>query len=125
MNIDGLLQSGIDTAWRIFEQRMKACQYHAITPLPYDVETGTAGEVVTTTPIKAFIFDHDLSLAASGADIQAGDRRALLRANNLPELEGRDKSQPGDRLTDHKGVVWNVVLTRGDPDFYFDLTLRR
>lgn len=125
MNIDALLRNGIDTAWRIFEQRMKSCQYHAITPLPYDVETGTAGEVVTTTPVKAFIFDHDLSLAGGGSDIQAGDRRALLRASNLPEITDREKSQPGDRLTDHKGQVYNVVLTRGDPDFYFDLTLRR
>jgi hypothetical protein len=126
MNIDGILKGNLAKLWVILAPRMKTCQYHAVQSQPYDVQTGTAGTVVTTTSVKAFIFDHDLSLIGDGADIQVSDKRAILLADHLPEMPGiREKCEPGDRLTDHKGQQWQVLLARGDPDFYFDLTLRR
>jgi hypothetical protein len=125
MNIDAVIKSGTERIWTLFASRMKACTYHAVTNLPYDVATGTAASTVTDTPVKAFIFDHDLSLIGDGADIQVSDKRAIILAQHLPEISDREKCEPGDRLTDHKGQVWNVLLARGDPDFYFDLTLRR
>ena len=125
MNIDQALTSGLARTWSILESRMKPCQYHAVETHAYNVVTGTAPSTITTTQVKAFIFDHDLSLIGDGADIQVSDKRAILLAQHLPEVAGREKCEPGDRLTDHKGNQWNVLLARGDPDFYFDLTLRR
>lgn len=125
MNIDLALTSNLERTWTLLDSRMKACQYHAVTALPYDVAQGTAGTVVTTTTVKAFIFDHDLSLVGDGADIRVSDKRAIVLAAHLPDVDGREKVEPGDRLTDHQGREWNVLLSRGDPDFYFDLTLRR
>lgn len=125
MNIDLALTANLEKTWALLASRMKACQYHAVTALPYDVTLGTAGTVVTVTPVKAFIFDHDLSLIGDGADIRVSDKRAIILAAHLPDIDGREKSEPGDRLTDHQGREWNVLLSRGDPDFYFDLTLRR
>lgn len=125
MNIDDLLTRNLANAWVLMASRMKPCQYHAVVALPYDVVTGTSGTSVTTTEVSAYIFDHDLSLVGDGADIQVSDKRALILAQHLPEIAGREKCEPGDRITDHKGKQWNVLLSRGDPDFYFDLTLRR
>jgi hypothetical protein len=125
MNIDQALASSLARTWTVLESRMKPCQYHAVETQAYNVVTGTTPSTITTTPVKAFIFDHDLSLIGDGADIQVSDKRAILLAQHLPEITGREKCEPGDRLTDHKGHQWNVLLARGDPDFYFDLTLRR
>lgn len=125
MNIDLILKTNLAKAWTMLSNRMKTCQYHAVVTLPYDTTTGTSGSTVTTTTLQAYIFDHDLSLVGDGSDIQVSDKRALVLAAHLPEIAGREKAEPGDRLTDHKGKVWNVLLARGDPDFYFDLTLRR
>ena len=124
MNIDLAIKTSLERTWTLLASRMKACEYHAVEAQPYDVNLGTAASIVTTTPVKAFIFDHDLSLIGDGADIQVSDKRALIPAAHLPEIAGREKCEPGDRLVDHKGKSWNVLLVRGDPDFYFDLTLR-
>lgn len=125
MNIDQALTSNLARTWKTLASRMKACQYHAVQAQAYDVVSGTTPSNITTTQVQAFIFDHDLSLVGDGADIQVSDKRAIILAQHLPEITGRDKCEPGDRLTDHKGQQWNVLLARGDPDFYFDLTLRR
>jgi hypothetical protein len=125
MNIDQALGRGIERVWTIAASRMKTCVYHAMTTTPYDVATSTSNTTPTDTTVKVFIFDHDLGLLRDGSDIDLTDKRALIPAAHLPEIEGREKCEPGDRITDHKGTNWNVVIVRGDPDFYFDLTIRR
>jgi len=125
VNIHQILNANLPKAWAMIDSVLKTCQYHAVTTLPYDVATGTTPSVITTTTVKAYIYDHDLSLVGDGADIQVSDKLAIVLAKDLPEINGREKAEPGDRFTDHKGKQWNVLLARGAPDYYFELTLRR
>lgn len=125
VNIHTILNANLPKAWLMLDSVLKPCQYHAVVTQPYNTETGTTPSTVTTTSLKAFMYDHDLSLVGDGADIQASDKLAIVLANDLPEIAGREKAEPGDRFTDHKGKVWNVLLARGAPDYYFELTLRR
>ena len=125
VNIHTILNANLPKAWMMLDSVLKRCQYHAVTTQSYNPETGTTPSSVATTAIKAFLYDHDLSLVGDGADIQASDKLAIVLAKDLPEISGREKAEPGDRFTDHKGVQWNVLLARGAPDYYFELTLRR
>lgn len=129
MNIDLLLTTNLAKAWRLFKDRLKRCQLRAIQAQPYDVATGTAGSTVTATAIDALMFDPDLSLMGEGTDIQVTDKRAILLTQHLPDVTGRKpvegRVQVGDRLIDHNGQDWAVILVRGETDFFFDLTIRR
>ena len=92
VNIHTILNANLPKAWMMLDSVLKPCQYHAVTTLPYDPATGTTPSTASTIPLKAFLYDHDLSLVGDGADIQAPDKLAIVLAKDLPEIAGREKA---------------------------------
>src|SRR5690349_4040819 len=117
-DIDAAIRNGLDQAWTQLAPRLKTVTYQHITQGAYDPATGTVARTVAVTVLKCFLLGFELTEIA-GTDVLSSDLRALIRSRDLAAAD------EGDRLTDHRGTVWNVAAVRGDPDFYFDLVLRR
>lgn len=118
VNIDGAIRNGLNQAWTILASRLKQVTFQHITQGTYQPSTGTVSQSVTTTTLKCFLLDFELE-QIGGTDILSSDLRAIIRVTDL------SAAGEGDKLTDHRGIVWNVMSVRGDPDFYYDLVLRR
>lgn len=118
VNIDAAIRSGLAQAWTLLASRLKQVQFQHITQGVYVPATGTVSQSVTTTTLKCFLLDFELE-QIGGTDILSSDLRAIIRVTDLAAAD------EGDKLTDHRGIVWNVMAVRGDPDFYYDLVLRR
>lgn len=118
MSLLDQLNTGIDTAWNAMADLLVPVAYTAIKRGSYSPSTGVVSQTSTITQLKAALVDYS-DTTRSGSDIEAGDRRALIRASDLP-----GQPQPGDTLA-VAGVVWSVVSVNGDPRVFHDLQVRR
>ena len=117
-DIDAAIRSGLDRAWVVLAPRLKTVTYRHVTTGTYQAATGTVPRTVATTTLRCFLLAFEMQQVA-GTDVLASDLRAIIRASDLPAAD------EGDGLTDHRGIDWTVAAVRGDPDFYYDLVLRR
>jgi hypothetical protein len=109
-NILAKLRAGLNQAWVALGDAKTAIAYVSITQ----------GSLTPTTItlINAGLVDYKAG-TRPGSDIRAGDRRAIIRASDLP---ARPKS--GD-LIQADGTTWTVVAVQGDPRVFYDLQLRQ
>lgn len=121
MSLIDKFKAAIDRTWAALGDLIQPVTYHAVTPGAYDPATGAVAETVRTIPnVPAALVDFKLSMV-NGRDIQVGDRQALFRAGDLPNL----RPKTADRVTDRDGMVWTVAGVRGDPRLYWELVLRK
>src|SRR4051794_10718639 len=119
MSILSQLKSGLDQAWIALDDVLMPVSYVSIARGQYNPSTGAVSQAQTATPITAALVDYKTELRGSGSDIRSGDRRALVRAKDLPS-----RPQSGDQIVESDGTRWTVVSVAGDPRIYFDLQIR-
>jgi hypothetical protein len=118
MSLMDLIKTEMDKAWLAASDLLVRGEYIAITGSTYDPATGRVSQSSTITSVMIALVDYELS-TRTGSDIQSGDRRAMIRASDLPSVP-----TPGDLLA-IGDQTWTVVRTGGDPRLFHDLQIRR
>jgi len=112
------LKTGIDAAWMRIADLLQEAEYIKITRSSFDPISGVVSQTSTITRILVGLVDYTAS-TRPGSDIEAGDRRALIRAADLPTTP-----TPGDLLA-VDDQTWTVIRVSGDPRLFHDLQIRR
>ena len=119
MSVLAQLRSGVDAAWAALGDLLIDAEYRRIVRGAYNPATGTVAETLTKVSLKAALVDFT-SEERKGSDMEAGDRRAILRAKDLPF-----RADSADLIVDSDGTIWSVVQVQGDSRIYWDLRIRR
>jgi hypothetical protein len=119
MSLLGQLRSGIDQAWEALGDLLVEIDYQRVSRGQYNPATGLVAQTTTKVRLKAALVDYTAQ-ERSGSDMESRDRRAILRAKDLPF-----KADSGDLLVELDGTQWAVQQVAGDARVYWDLKIRR
>jgi hypothetical protein len=118
MTLMNVLKIQMDKAWLMISDLLVQGEYIAISRSSYDPTTGTVSQTSTITRTMVALVDYERG-TRQGSDVESGDRRALIRASDLPGTPS-----PGDLLA-VDGVTWTVIQVSGDARLFHDLQVRR
>jgi hypothetical protein len=118
MSLIEILKVEMGKAWMSIRDLLTAAEYISISGSAYDPATRQVSQTSTITSVMVALVDYDHGMR-TGSDIQAGDRRVMIRASDLP-----NSPQPGD-LVAVDNQTWAVVAVRGDARLFWDLQVRR
>jgi hypothetical protein len=118
MSLMDLLKTEMSKAWISVSDLLTSAEYISITGSAYNPATGQVSQTSTITSVMVALVDYDISMRA-GTDIQAGDRRVMIQASDLPS-----HPQPGD-LVAVDGQTWSVVGIAGDKRLFWALQVRK
>ena len=126
MSMVETVRSAVQQGWTALGDLIQTVTYHHISRGEAQPD-GTVPQTVTSEPVEMAIFDYRLSLpgyllsrVSAGDDVQVGDQQGLTLAHMVTI-----KPENGDRVTDAKGIVYNVIRVLGDERFAYELHLRR
>jgi hypothetical protein len=118
MSLIDLIKTEMSKAWLAVADLLTPAEFIKITRSSFDPATGTVSQTSTITRILVGLVDYTDG-TRPGSDVEAGDRRAIVRASDLPSVPA-----PGDLLA-IGAETWTVVRTGGDPRLFHDLQIRR
>ena len=126
MSMVEIVRAAVEEGWTALGDLIQTVSYEHVQrgeALP----DGTVPETVTVSSVEMAIYDYRLSLpgfllsrVSVGDDLQVGDQQGLTLASKVTIAP-----KNGDRVTDTKGNVYNVIRVLGDDRFYYQMHLRR